>query len=671
LSTAAADLELMRASRLLESDPAAAARRASEILVYAPDHDEAKLLLATACRKLGDPATAVATLETLAGASRGSAFIRLELGRAYEQSGRSDEALASFREAVELDAGLADAWRELAAALFATGDTLGGDRAYSQYARLMPDAPELRDAVIALGENRIQAAEALVRQHLKQAPEDVSALLLLADASDRREDAIEAERYLLECLRLAPGHAFARFRLASLLYESHRNTEALPHLDRLLALDPGNAEYLSLRAQILRLMGGHAEALALMNRAVTEHPDAQRAWLVYGHLMRETGDQPRAIEMYRRALALQPDSGLAYSSLANLKTFRFTASDLSAMQEQLAQSAAIGIERTHLEFALGKALEDEGRFADSFQHYAHGNSLYRATFLYDADAMSRSMQHISEIESAAFFRERTGWGTDHRDPIFIVGLPRCGSTLLEQMLATHSQVEGTRELTDLPALAAEVTRRTASAGSYMDSTGAAAPLEYPEPLVALRRDELASLAGRYLELTAAHRRAGKPRFVDKMLANFGHVGFIHLMFPDAAIIDVRRHPLGNGFSCYKQIFARGNRFTYDLTELGRYYRDYADLMRHFDEVLPGRVLRVHYEQLIADPQAQLRRVLEHFGFPSEAQCLRFYENRRVVQTISSEQVRRPIYAESVEQWRHYEPWLGPLKDALADLLSNY
>ncbi len=307
MSTAAADLELMRASRLLESDPAAAARRASEILASAPDHEQAKLLLATACRKLGDPVTAIATLEALAQASVGSAFIRLELGRAYAHGGRPEEALRSFQEAVELDAGLADAWRELAAALFLRGDTLGGDRAYAQYARLTPDAPELRDAVIALGENRVQAAEALLRQRLKQAPEDVSALLLLADAADKREDVIEAKRYLLECLRLAPGDAAARFRLANLLYESHRNTEALPHLDRLLACDPDNAQYLSLKAQVLRLMGAHDEALALMNRAVTEHPDEERAWLVYGHLMRETGEQPKAIEMYRRSLAVRPD----------------------------------------------------------------------------------------------------------------------------------------------------------------------------------------------------------------------------------------------------------------------------------------------------------------------------------------------------------------------------
>jgi tetratricopeptide (TPR) repeat protein len=426
-------------------------------------------------------------------------------------------------------------------------------------------------------------------------------------------------------------------------------------------LQPGDIDYLSLKAQALRLVGRNDEAIRLMEEVVAAHPDEDRAWLLRGNLLREVGQQAQAIQMYRRALALRPGSGRAYSSLANLKTFRFDSADRAAMQDELARSAARGVDRTHLEFALGKALEDAGEFAASFEHYARGNALHRATIRHDTNAATADVERSKRLYTAQFFAERNAWGSARLDPIFIVGVPRSGSTLLEQMLASHSMVEGTRELPDIPAIAFEMMSRAKPTGRPT----------YPQIVGTLERQEIEALAAQYLARTQAHRPLGRPRFVDKMLGNFGHIGFIHLMFPKAAIIDARRHPLGCGFSAYKQLFTRGISYSYDLTELGNYYRNYAELMAHFDAVLPGRVHRMHYEQLVADPEGELHKLLDYCQLPFEPECLQFYKNPRIVQTISSEQVRQPIYAEAADQWRNFEPWLAPLKAALGELVERY
>ncbi len=651
----------MRASLLLDADPSAAAQRASEILASFPGHTAAGLLLATARRKLGDAASAATVLESLASAQPGSSVIQLELGRAYAAAGRNAAALIAFRRAVTLDEGFADAWRELAAQLHAAGDTLGGDRAYARYRQLSPEPPELSDAIVALSANRVQAAEALLRQRLRQAPRDVVALRMLADAARRREDDAEAERRLNECLALAPGFAGARYDLARLLNEQQRIEEMLPHIERLLACDPGNIDCLNLKSQGLRLIGRRDESLALMEQLLAAHPDEEQSLVLCGGLLRELGQQERAIEMFRRALAVRPGSPAAYSSLANLKTYRFDRADLAAMQQQLALPGVRGGDRVYLEFALGKGLEDAGEFASSFEHYARGNQLQRATFYYDAQLMTAEIERSRRFYSERFFAERSGWGSERADPIFIIGMPRSGSTLLEQMLASHTQVEGTRELFDLPHLVFELV------------SGVTKPNDTTliERIAALPRAEVASFAERYLGRVQRYRPQGRARFIDKLPGNWCYLGLIHLLFPRAAIIDARRHPLGCGFSCYKQHFARGQKYTYDLSELGQFYRDYVALMEHFDATLPARVHRVYYEQLVADPERELRRLLDYCRLPFEEQCLRFYENRRAVTTISSEQVRRPIYAEGVDHWRHYEPWLGPLQEVVRELVARY
>ena len=660
-SSASIDLELMRASTLLDSNPADAARRAGDILAASPGHSEANLLLAAACRRLGDGAAAAGVLESLASANPSSAVLQLELGRAYATSGRGADAVQAFERALDLDAGLADAWEGLAAQRFAAGDALGGDAAYASFRRLSSQPPDLKDASVALGEGRLDAAEAMLQQRLQRAPLDVFARRMLAEVAMRRDDYIEAENQLRECLAIAPGDSQARYDLGRALYEQHKNAEVLPLVDRLLAGSPHNADYLHLKARALRLINRDAEAIALMEAAVAASPGDDRAWLLRGHLLRETGQQARAIESYRRALAVRPESGAAYDSLGNLKTFRFDDADFETMHAQLAKSSVRGSDRLHLEFALGQALEHKGDYAASFEHYARANALHRATIVYDAQATSDDVRRTEALLTPEFFAARAGFGSARPDPIFIVGLPRSGSTLLEQILSSHSTVEGAGELTDLAAVARDLVLQPGVAGRSA----------YPDSIAPLDAAALEALAMRYLERAAAHRPLGKPRFVDKMLFNFGHLGLIHLMFPNASIIDARRHPLGCGLSCFKQRFSRSLSFTYDLGELGRYYRDYAQLMEHFDTVLPGRVHRVYYEQLIAHPEREVRALLDYCRLPFEAECLRFYDNPRIVRTISSEQVRQPLYTESVDRWRHYEPWLGPLKDAVGDLIERH
>ena len=654
------DFKLMRASALLDTDPVAAARAADEILESSPGHSAASLLLATACLSFGDAARACEVLEALAPAQAASAMVQLELGRAYRAAGKREQSLTSFRRVVELEPNLAEGWRELSSALAATGDDHGADLAYARYSAVMPDAPWLIEPAATLRDNRLAVAEELLRRHLESTPADVAAIRMLAGAAARREGYAEAEDLLREALRLAPGYAAARYDLAKLLLAQQKPTLMPPLIERLLLLDPRNADYRNLQASFLSFVSQHDRSIDIVASLLAEFPGRVEAWITYGNELKAAGRQKEGIDAYRRAIALAPTSGIAYWSLANLKTFRFEASDLDAMRTTLRRSDLKHDDRVTMEFALAKALEDETQYAESFEHYSSGNSLRFSVLSYDPARRRAHLQRSKEILTREFFAARADWGSRETDPIFIVGLPRSGSTLLEQILASHSDVEGTRELAEI----ADIARGLGGAKGNLD------PLQYLQSFETLDAERVAALAQRYLNDTRVYRSDGRSRFIDKMPNNFFHVGLIQLMFPRASIIDARRHPLACCFSCFKQYFALGQFFSYDLAQLGSYYRDYADLMAHFDAVLPGRIHRVRYEAVIADLEGQVRKLLEYCGLSFETQCLRFYENRRVVQTASSEQVRRPIFSDGVDQWRHFEPWLGPLKDALGDAIDS-
>lgn len=657
---AAVDFKLMQIAGLLDSDPSAAIREAAKVLEQHPGHPVATLLLGTARRSCGDT-QAITAFEELAAAQPDSALIQLELGRTLAAQGNAEAALAALRRAVELEPNLAEAWRELAALLAACGDLNGCDVAYANFARLAPPERHLTEAGSALANHRLGAAESLLRRQLAQAPRDAAAMRMLAEVEAERENYVEAERLLGECLQIAPGYSAARFDLARVFHSQQKAAPILPLIERLLALRPNDLHYRSIQASAYSLLGQNERSTQILSALVSEFPEDERVRLSYGHSMRIGGRLNEAVEAYRKSVELRPGFGEAWFSLANLKTFRFTADDLEAMQAQLTREDLNDQDRLHFEFALGKALEDAGNFAVSFEHYARGSALRRAAVRYDREDNTRLVQRTQTLYTREFLAARAGFGCQQSDPIFIVGLPRAGSTLIEQILASHSQVEGTRELPDIPGFALEL--------GALHAPGA--PPVYPQSVARLKRTQLSALGERYLAQTRPARHSNAPHFIDKMPSNFFHVGLIHLILPNARIIDARRSPLGCCFANFKQHFQSGVWFSYDLEDIGHYYRDYVSLMAHFDAVLPGRVHRVYYENLVVDLEGEVRRLLDYCGLPFEEQCLRFHETRRVVHTASSEQVRRPLYADGVDQWRNFEPWLGKLREALGDVVQQY
>jgi len=658
--SAAVDAKLMQIAALLDSDPRAAADAAARILAEHPGHPVATLLLGTARRSLGDP-SAESAFRDLASTQPDSALIQLELGQTLRKEGKQAEALAALQRAVELEPNLAEAWREISFIQAARGDTAACDTAYDNYVRLADLEKHVGEATAAYTLSRLDEAESLVQRHLKKDPNDVVALRVLAAVAAEREDFVTAERLLGRALELAPGYRAARFDLARTYFSQQKAEPMVPLIERLLVTRPDDALARSLLASAKNLLGHNDEAVAILTKLVAEHPDNERVHLAYGHALRFANRFADAVAAYRHSAALRPEFGEAYFSLSNLKTFRFTQEDIDAMLAQVARESLGQEDRLQFEFALGKAFEDAADYERSFQHYSRGNALRRAQATYSSEGNTKLANRTITLFTREFLDARKGFGSPAPDPIFIVGMPRAGSTLIEQILASHSQVEGTRELPDISGFALEL--------GILSQHGQ--PPTYPQSLARLSRRELTALGERYLEQTRAHRLRGTPFFIDKMPSNFFHVGLIQLILPNARIIDARRSPLGCCFSNFKQHFQAGVWFSYDLEDVGRYYRDYVRLMAHFDTVMPGRVHRVYYENVVADLEGEVRKLLDYCGLPFEEQCLRFHETRRVVQTASSEQVRRPLFADGVDQWRNFEPWLGKLKAVLGELIEQY
>jgi predicted Zn-dependent protease len=650
---------LAHASRLLESNPVLAAEQAGEILRVAPNQPPAMLILAVALRTTGDIARALAILERLVAMQPNWAAAHYEWGVSLGDAGQREAALVALRRAVALKPDLPDAWREIADQLTFLGDKEGADSAYARHIKASNRDPRLMAAAHALSENQIPQAELALREHLKKFPTDVAAIRMFAEVAGRLRRYHDAENLLARCLELAPGFKAARYNYAMALYRLNKPVAALQQIDLLTTSEPRNSGYRNLKAVVLANIGDYRESLEIYADVLAKHPDQARIWLSYGHALATAGRAQDSIAAYRRCIALVPSLGEAYYSLANLKTFHFDESEVQTMRAQL-QSAGITQEDiAHFHFALGKALEDSAAYCESFEHYAKGNELRRARVGYDPAVTTSLVSRAKQLCNDEFFAARAGFGAPHPDPIFIVGLPRAGSTLVEQILASHSQVEGTMELPDIMAMAAKLGK----AGSQESA--------YPEVLATLSAAECRALGEQYIEQTRIQRKTGKPFFIDKMPNNFLHIGLIRLALPNARIIDARRHPMACCFSNFKQSFAQGQRYTYNLEDLGRYYRDYVELMAHFDAVLPGTIHRVVYENMIDDTEGEVRRLLAFCELPFEAATLSFYENDRAVRTVSAQQVRKPIFREGIDHWRHYEPWLQPLRTALGAALSAY
>ncbi|MEI9991937.1 MAG: sulfotransferase [Rhizomicrobium sp.] len=660
-ATASLQTALAHAARLLDSDPAAAAAQAREILSAVPGHPQARLCLGSAQRRQGNVAVSRGTLEALAAEQPKAPSVWFELGLARAALGDTEAAIDALRKATRLNPDFGDAWAALGEQYGLIGDDARAADATAQQLRLATKDPRLIEAAMALCDNKLAAGERLLRAFLKTDPSNIAALRMLAEIGARLGRYGDAEILLARCLELAPAFAVARHNYAIVLHRQNKSEEAIAQIDILQRDDARNPAYRALKGAAYGQIGEYAKAIACYEDVLKAFPNQPKAWMSYGHALKAVGRQADCIAAYRKSLSLAPTLGEAWWSLANLKTVAFAASDIETMQAGLARPDLGGEDRYHLHFALGKALEDARRYAEAFEHYAQGNALRRTSVIYDADETSDHVRRSKAVFTREFFAARDGWGNLAPDPIFVVGLPRAGSTLLEQILASHSQVEGTMELPDIISIARRLSGRKARSQAS----------NYPEMLADLAREEFSDLGAEYLERTRVQRKLGRRFFIDKMPNNFAHAGLIHLILPNAKIVDARRHPLGCCFSAFKQHFARGQAFSYDLTELGRYYADYVELMRHMDEVLPGRIHRVIYERVVDDPDAEVRRLLDYCGLPFEEGCLQFYQNDRAVRTASSEQVRRPIFRDGVDQWQHFDPWLGPLKAALGPVLQDY
>ena len=648
---------LQLASELLATDPACALRLVQAIQKDAEGDPRSALITASALRRLGNSQAAHDLLAPLALQFPRAALTQYELGLVLSALGQPRQAVQTLRRAVALKPDLTEAWRALGDQLFRLNDEPGAEAAFAQLERASVSNPALFEAADALRERNLHRAEHLLRDRLASASGDTEALRMLAFTVAREERNAEAESLFNLYLQHRPEDDGARFGLAEVLFHRTKAAAACAHLEQLYQRDPRHPAYRNLLAACLAQTGEWDRALGLYEALLVDYDEQPRIWLNYGHALRTLGRTDAATGAYRRAIALRPGFGEPYWSLANLKTHSFSPDDMVGMGRALHSGGAVEDE-LHLHFALGKALEDQGDYAGSFEHYAAGAAIRRCQSPYDAAATTRRVESYKE----AFDRDllaRADLTSASSPAVFVVGLPRSGSTLVEQILASHSEVEGTFELPDLGHLVEEI------------SESFAAQLSYPQLLNRLEAREFRQLAESYLQRTSVHRKRGAPRFIDKMPNNFFHVGFIHLILPGARIIDVRRHPLGACFSAFKQHFARGHAFSYDLTDLGRYYRDYVDLMTHFDTVLPGRVHRVIYEDLVSSPEAQIRKLLEFCDLPFESSCVQFHETRRPARTVSSEQVRRPLYRGALEHWRHYDPWLGPLRSALGPVLESW
>jgi tetratricopeptide (TPR) repeat protein len=652
---------LAHAQKLLAAKPALAEEQAREILKAVPGHPDATLILASARRAQDDDAGAWPILEALARAQPHNAQVHFEFGSVLAALGKSRGAIIALSHAASLAPDNPAIWRVLGDQYTLLAESASADHAYARQIKASVNDPQLLEAASALCDNRLAIAERLLREFLKAHPTDVTAIRMLAETGARLGRYADAENLLARALELAPGFEAARHNYASILHREAKSEEALAQIDILLKRDPENPNYRTLHAAVLVRIGEYGQAIQIYEKLLGPYPNSPKAWMSYGHALKTVGRADESLKAYHKSIELQPSLGEAYWSMANLKTLRFTDEEIAAIRTQLARTDLEEDDRLHLDFALGKALEDMEDYEESFRHYASGNALRHESIRQDREENREFVQHVKALLTSEFFQERAEGGCEAKDPIFIVGLPRAGSTLIEQILSSHSAIEGTMELPDVISIAQKLGGKKRLGGA----------VDYLDTLAALDPGKRKALGEEYLSRTRVQRKTGRPYFIDKMPNNFHHIGLIHLILPNARIIDARRHPLACCFSNFKQNFARGQVFSYDLTTVGDYYRDYVELMAHFDDALPGRVHRVFHEALVENPESEVRKLLTYCGLPFEESCLRFYETDRAVRTASSEQVRRPISADGFDQWRHYEAWLGPLKAALGPVLTAY
>jgi tetratricopeptide (TPR) repeat protein len=633
-----------------------------------PDNPDVLYIAAVCARYLGQFDDALAHVNRLIELVPGHSRAMQELGHLHRDAGRPDDALQAYGMAVQLNPALEVCWREQLR-IYLQRNQYGLSSSEQRQMLLVRSQLEylqnLPKPILAvmdlIAQGKLVKAETLCRDFLKEVPHHIEAMRLLADIGVRMGALDDAEFLLSSAARLKPENLRVRLDYIQTLRKRHKNQQALSEAEALLEDFPGNAQARSLYAVELMQVGEYERAIQLFDEVLAEIPGDPMTLTSRGHALKTRGDQQEAIKSYQSAIESLAHYGEAWYSLANLKTYTFSDEEMALMRQLLEENQSLSaMQRVHLAFALGKAWEDREEYEQSFHYYAQGNRLKKNQSRYSADSIHREFVQQIEICTPELLQKYAGAGFPAEDPIFIVGLPRAGSTLLEQILSSHSLVDGTLELPNVPSLAHRLRRGERLTG---DS-------HYPGVLAELTPEDYREFGEAYIRDTRIHRQ-GASFFIDKMPNNFRHIGLIKLMLPNAKIIDARRHPLGCCFSGFKQLFAEGQEFSYDLMDIGCYYKDYVALMDHWYDLFPDQILHVQYEELVDDFEAQVRRLLDYCNLPFEEACLNFYKTERAVRTASSEQVRQPINRQGVDQWLNFEPWLGPLKEALGPSLEHF
>ena len=655
------ELELRRIRQLVSERRFAEGLQAADaLLVAVPENRDVLYLRAQAQRLLGDIPAALATLAALEQLHPRFSRLHQERGHCYVVLKQAPEAIDAFLHGVHINPALPASWSMLEGLYRMTGQAANAAEAAAHVATLKELPPEVVTATALFSDGELAEAEQLIRAFLIKHGHHLEAMRLLARIGLERDVLDDAQLLLEAVLDLTPDYHAARFEYAQVLSKRHMHQQAREQTERLLAVDRANRNYRTLHAMTCVGLGLHERAIELYRELLAGATQPADLHLSIAHSLKTLGRREEAIAAYRAAAAARSAYGDAWWSLANLKTYRFEDGELERMREAESAATTSVVDRYHLCFALGKALEDQEQYEKSFEYYARGNALKRAESRYRPEVFELNTRLQIEVCTPELFARNTDGGVRAVDPIFIVGLPRSGSTLIEQILASHSAVEGTHELADLPRIVVDLQGRDWS----LDNP------RYPAVLSQMSAADFRRLGEKYLSDTRVYR-TGKARFIDKMPNNFRHLGLIHLMLPNARIIDARREPMACCFGNLKQLFAHGQEFTYSIEDIARYYRTYLELMRHWDAVLPGRVLRVQHEDLVDDLEGNVRRLLDYCELDFEPACVEFHRTERSVRTASSEQVRQPIYREGLDQWRHYEPWLGRLREALGDALTRY
>ncbi len=659
------EFEVERIRALLRDNQIADALSTAQSLIQqVPENRDVLYLKALAERHSRLIDDALATLSVMELHHPQSSLLYQERGHCYVARKDAARAIEAYEHAVRINPALPATWSMLEGLYKMVRQDALRDMAAEHVQRLKRMHPDVIKATGLFCEGDLVAAENLVRAYLIAHGDHPEAMRLLARIAVSREILDEAEVLLAAALEMAPDYIELRRDYACVLLDRHKYVEAMTELDRLLAIDPMNKDYRTLRATATVGLGDHDDGVRRFTQVLADTDPTSRGaadlLLSIGHSHKTVGRRPEAIDAYHRAIAIRPHFGDAYWSLANLKTYRFSDEDIAHLRAAEQDESLDSMDRYHICFALGKAFEDRKAYELSWHYYARGNAMKRAESKYRADILEQNTRNQTQVCTREFFESRRDWGCPAPDPIFILGLPRAGSTLLEQILASHSLVEGTQELANIPRYALQLQ----GLNPDLDNP------RYPQSLTELTPEDVHTFGQKFIDDTRIYRTT-PPYFIDKMPNNFRHVGLIKLILPNAKIIDARREPMACCFGNLKQLFARGQEFCYSIDDIARYYRTYLDLMKHWNDALPGQVLRVHHEDVVDDLEGSVRRILDFLGLPFEDACLEFHKNVRSVKTASSEQVRQPIYREGLDQWRHYEPWLGELKDKLGDALTRY